>query len=157
MNPNIIAGLIKNIYPRFSMYSFANRLKLQKFTYFLQHGFDLNLGYEFNWFIYGPYCIELTKEGFQVDFDEAKPLRFADEEAQKRFLKFITFFSKNKDNEDWLEIASCLHFLRKLNPSLSEEEIIKIIKGKRKGEFIEKEKLIKKILDELKQGGLIVK
>lgn len=154
MNPNIIAGLINRIYNNFDMFSFDNRLKLQKFTYFLQHSFDLNLGYEFNWYTYGPYCIELTKDGFLADFANAPKLKFAETEAEKKFGHFLNFINKRKDDVEWLEIASSLHLLRKLNPDIDENFLVETIKNKRE-EFKSKEEGIRKILKELKTEGLI--
>jgi len=154
MNPNIIAGLINRVYNNFNMFSFYNRLKLQKFAYFLQHGFDLNIGYEFNWYTYGPYCIELTKDGFLADFTNTPKLKFAEEEAENKFKHFLEFIEKRKDDTEWLEIASSFHLLKKLNPTIKDGELIEIIKNKRE-EFKNKEDLIKGILNELKSEGLI--
>lgn len=154
MNPNIIAGLINRVYPNFGMFSFDNRLKLQKFTYFLQHGFGLNIGYEFNWYTYGPYCIELTKDGFLADFVNTPELKFAEEEAEGKFKQFLGFIEKRKDDTEWLEIASSFHLLKQLNPSIEEKALVEIIKNKRE-EFKEKEGEIKRVLDELKKEGLI--
>ena len=154
MNPNIIAGLINRVYPNFDMFSFDNRLKLQKFTYFLQYGFDLNIGYEFNWYTYGPYCIELTKDGFLVDFNNIPELKFAEESAEEKFQRFLYFISKRKNDIEWLEIASSFHLLKKLNPLIKDDELIEIIKNKRE-EFKGKENRIKDILKELKDEDIL--
>jgi uncharacterized protein YwgA len=153
MNPNIIAGLVNRAYSDFSMFSFDNRLKLQKFTYFLQHAFDLNIGYEFNWYTYGPYCMELTKDGFLANFEDTPELKFADKEAEDKFGRFLKFIERRKDNAEWLEIASSFHLLKKINPTVKEDELIEIIKNKRE-EFKSKGEVIKKILEELKKEGV---
>lgn len=154
MNPNIIAGLIKRTYPKFDMFSFDNRLKLQKFTYFLEYGFDLNIGYDFNWYTYGPYCIELTKDGFLADFENTPELKFAEESAEEKFKKFSIFIEKRKNDTEWLEIASSFHLLKKLNPTINDNELIEAIKNKRE-EFKDKGNRIKEILDELKKEGVL--
>lgn len=154
MNPIIIAGLIKRVYPNFNMYSFENRLKLQKFTYFMQYAFELNLGYNFNWYTYGPYSIELTKEAFTVDWKEAEPIKFSDPNSEIKFEKFLNFFKKYHEKKDWLEIASSIHLLKNINKSLSDELIIGIIKNKHK-EFENNEMYIKEIFTNLKKEGII--
>ena|SRR5689334_3265301 len=146
MNPNIIAGLVNRAYDNFDMFSFDNRLKIQKFTYIMQNFFELNIGYEFNWYHYGPYCMELTRDAFNVNFSEIPKLKFSDEESEKKFEKFLSFIEKR--NNDWLEIASSVHFLKKLG--LNEEKIIDTIKNKR-SEFNSKEEEIKKVYKELEK------
>lgn len=154
MNPNIIAGLVKNVYPSFNMFSFENRFRLQKFTYMLQHMFKLDMGYDFNFYTYGPYCMELAREGFQADFDETPKLNFKDENYKKRFEEFISFFNEKKLEDKWLEIASSLHFLNKIGYG-TEQEVIEMVMSKRNGELSENEEEIKSILKELKSGGFI--
>ncbi|MCK4649756.1 hypothetical protein KAT36_00850 [Candidatus Pacearchaeota archaeon] len=147
MNPNIIAGLINRKYDSFDMFSFENRLKLQKFTYILQSMFDLNIGYEFNWYHYGPYSIQLTKDGFNVDFESLDKIKFEDESMENKFNNFLNFIN-GKENF-WLEVVASIHYLKKLN--CSEDEIIRIIKEKHT-DFSDKETQIKEILEELKSG-----
>ena len=154
MNPNIIGGLIKRTYPNFDMFSFDNRLRLQKFTYFLQHVFNLNIGYDFNWYTYGPYSMELTKDGFQLESDKVIPIKFADKKIEKRFSEFFNFFEEKKEDNEWLEIASSIHLLKKIYPTKDNNEIVEQVRNKHE-EFHDKEKRISEILNELKQKGLI--
>ncbi len=148
MNPNIIAGLINRVYENFDMFSFDNRLKLQKFTYLMQSSFDLNIGYEFNWYHYGPYCMELTRDAFNIDFSEIPTIKFSDLNSEKKFIDFLEFIKEK--TQDWLEIASSIHFLNKFG--LNEQQIVKTIKDKREY-FKDKEQEIKDIYLELKSGG----
>lgn len=148
MNPNVIAGLINRAHDGFDMFSFDNRLKLQKFTYIMQSFFGLNIGYEFNWYHYGPYCMELTRDAFNVNFSDIPPLKFSDFESEEKFLRFLEFI-KEKDN-DWLEITSSIHFLKKLGSS--EDQIIEAIKSKREY-FNDKEEEIKEIYEQI--GGYL--
>lgn len=154
MNPNILAGLMKRVYSHFDMGTFENRLKLQKFVYFLQHGFGLNLGYEFTWYTYGPYSVDLMKEGFQAEFDSAPSIGFKDSQSELRFKKFLEFFQERAEDPLWLEIASSIHLLQRLDPSRSDKEIIDQIKQKRPY-LGGKEKEIFSIFTELKQKGLV--
>ena len=144
MNPNVVAGLINRNYKNFDMFSFENRLRIQKFTYIMQNFFGLNIGYEFNWDHYGPYCMELTRDAFNVNFSEIPQLKFSDETSENKFLEFLEFI-KEKDN-DWLEIVASIHFLNRLG--MSEEEIIESIKNKREY-FNDKEEKINEIYEEI--------
>lgn len=154
MNPNIVAGLVKRAYPNFDMFSFNNRLRLQKFVYFLQHGFDLNIGYEFSWYTYGPYCMELTKDAFQADFANTPQIKFGGGEAEKKFETFLLFFNRKKEDNRWLEIASSAHLLSRLFPKIDEKEIVSIIENKHSN-FKGREKEIKAIMRELKELRLM--
>ena len=150
MNPNIIAGLINRGHDSFDMFSFENRLKLQKFTYIFQSMFDLNIGYEFNWYHYGPYCMELTKDAFNIDFNEIPQIKFGEVESEEKFVEFLSFID-GKDN-DWLEVASSIHFLKNLG--CCKEEVIETIKNKRV-KFSTQEPLILEIYASLEDGGKI--
>ena len=148
MNPNVVAGLINRAYNNFDMFSFDNRLKLQKFVYIMEYMFDLNLGYEFNWYHYGPYCVELAKDGFGVSFEQIPPIKFEDASAEEKFIVFLDFI-KNKDN-NWMEIIASIHFLDKIG--YNKEAIIKRIKDKR-DEMDDKEDTIIQLYDQLKGEG----
>lgn len=50
----------------FRMDSFSERLKYQKMVYLMQL-FGIDLGYRFEWYLRGPYCTELTADGFEID------------------------------------------------------------------------------------------
>jgi len=144
MNPNVVAGLVNRAYNNFDMFSFENRLKIQKFTYIMQSFFGLNIGYEFNWYHYGPYCMELTRDAFNVNFSEIPPLKFSDEGSERKFIEFLKVI-KGKDN-DWLEIVASIHFLKKIGQS--KEEIIENIKNKREY-LIDKEEEIREIYKQI--------
>jgi len=127
MNPNVVAGLINRNYKNFDMFSFDNRLKLQKFVYIMEYMFGLNLGYEFTWYHYGPYCVELAKDGFGISFEQTPEMKFGDVAAEKKFLEFLDFI-KSRDN-NWMEIVASIHFLKRIG--YSKEKIIETIKNKR--------------------------
>lgn len=107
----------------FSMDGFQNRLKLQKSLYLLQ-SFGIYLGYDFSWYLRGPYCSILSSNGFELqehynDIPNDK-IKFKKSETQKRFMDFLKFV-KGKD-VDSLEIAASLHYLKQVC-TLSEDKI----------------------------------
>ena len=99
----------------FSMAKFVDRLKLQKIVYLMQ-AFGVYLGYDFSWYLRGPYCTVLAANGFSLQDVYARiPLRdvkFDDKKSQKMFERFLKFV-KDK-NIDELEIAVSLHYLNQI-------------------------------------------
>lgn len=102
----------------FSMDTFDDRLLLQKFIYLLQaHG--IYLGYDYSWYLRGPYCSTLATAGFMLDgfYDmmpdgkQDKTEGFANNVVRKRFEKFTKFIKGKERNVNFLEAAASLHFL----------------------------------------------
>ena len=60
-----IGGIIKRV-SNFSMASLEDRKKFQKTIYLLQ-AFGIDLGYEFIWYLHGPYSPELTRVGYAIE------------------------------------------------------------------------------------------
>ncbi len=143
-------GLMKRDTKDFNMFSFDNRLRLQKFSYLLQHVGKINLEYNFDWYHYGPYCKQLTQECFNADCEEIHQIKFEDIELEKRFEIFLGWIEGK--NNFWMEVVASIHYLKELG--CAEEEIIKIIKQKHL-EFQEKDKEIRIIFEELKSKGKI--
>ena len=108
----------------FSMDRFDDRLKLQKFIYLL-HVFDIYLGYEFSWYLRGPYCSLLATNGFALaDVYDKFPLRktkFEDPQVQHRFKKFQEFIKNKEDDMNFLEITASLHRLNTIDKSKDED------------------------------------
>jgi len=119
-----LGGLLKRI-GNYDMSSLEGRLILQKTIYLLQV-FGLNLGYNFSWYIRGPYSTELTKDGFNLIeiYDGLCQRRFVAENAERRFKEYLEFLGERKNDSDWLELLASVHFLKKSYPSKDEEEII---------------------------------
>ena len=65
MEPKILAGLYKRLYKSFDIRSFEDRLKIQKFVYIVQSR-KINLGYLFNFYLYGPYSTDLTRNAYSI-------------------------------------------------------------------------------------------
>jgi uncharacterized protein YwgA len=103
----------------FSMSEFDDRLKLQKTIYLLQLS-GIYLGYNFSWYLRGPYCSLLTTNGFELkDIYNEIPnnkIEFQKKEKQKRFKNFLKFIDNmkkmNAKYEDVLEAAASLHYLK---------------------------------------------
>ncbi len=156
MNKQVIdLGCMLRGFPKikFSMDTFNDRLQLHKFIYLLQT-FDVYLGYEFNWYIRGPYCSLLSTCGFQLReiYDEIpkQKIKFRMSSAQKKFEKFRKFIKGREDNLEFLEIAASLHWLKVRKNS--DEDAIRRVTAK-KPNFTEER--CKEILEELREWNLI--
>ena len=116
----------------FSMDGFNDRLKLQKLVYLLQ-AFGVYLGYDFSWYLRGPYCSLLAHNGFSLQeiygmIPAGIKLRSRrDRDNFARFLRFV----RGKKIDD-LEIAASLHYLKKVHGGrISDEGIIRRVTEKR--------------------------
>ena len=108
-----------------TMDTFDDRLILQKKIYLLQE-FGLPLGYDFSWYIHGPYCSKLAKIGTTLDrIKDTLPVKeenfvsdvqFINNDYKSRFKKFIKFLSNIDPDDkytfaDKLEILASIHIL----------------------------------------------
>ena len=134
MNPLIVGGILKNFYQDFSMSNFSDRLKLQKLVYLLKHK-DMNLGYSFNLYLYGPYSRSLTKDAYQMDqfkeFRDINKVKPASEDQKTKFERFLEKIEEHKNDDKWLEIVSSYFFIKNNKIADTEEDIIKEIMNKR--------------------------
>ena len=107
----------------FSMDTKCDRGKLQHFIYLLQ-AHDVYLGYDYSWYMDGPYSIMLAKHGFELEsvYDEIPndEVEFSNDDTQDNFIKFAEFV-KNADAE-YLKTAASLHMLKACG--MSDEEVI---------------------------------
>lgn len=131
---DILGGLlhrVNNYDPKTFEVEFDERLVLQKTIYLMQE-FGLYIGYNFRWYIRGPYSPELTRDAFAImqKYDELPVIRFTGAENEKKFENFIQFIAYNKSNEDWLESIASIHFLRKYSHIKDRNTIYNRIKGK---------------------------
>ncbi|MDI1495323.1 MAG: hypothetical protein K8823_631 [Cenarchaeum symbiont of Oopsacas minuta] len=154
----------------FSMNGFDDRLRLQKIIYTLQ-AFGVYLGYDFLWYIRGPYCTTLTQKGFELskfytDLEDVD-IKFCTQKAEKGF-KNAKAFLKMLDKDvklvglnftDKLEIATSIHLLR-VDTTLSHDDIFEKVANKQERFKVEH---CEKIYDMLKkqkmlnEDGMIVK
>ena len=114
----------------FSMDTFADRLRLQKFIYLLQ-AFDIYLGYDYSWYLRGPYCSNLAACAFALReiYDKVPDMKvvFSDNMVQRRFEDFRRFIKGRENDNDFLEIAASLHFLSKTTSQTSTEIIDTVV------------------------------
>jgi len=156
MNKQVIdLGCLLRGFPnvKFSMDTFNDRLQLQKFIYLLQT-FDVYLGYEFNWYLRGPYCSSLAARGFSLreiyqKIPEQKT-RFRSTVAQKKFERFRKFINGRENDTEFLEIAASLHWLKAHNTE--DEKAVARVSAK-KDNFTKKR--CGKVLEELREWELI--
>jgi uncharacterized protein YwgA len=95
---------------------FLVRKSIQKVSYLMQSIFQVNLGYQFGLYIYGPYSPTLAGDAFEICENIAKykdtPKRYVlNDEAKKaveEFKKLMPFY-KNKNGE--IETCATIHFL----------------------------------------------
>lgn len=114
----------------FSMDEFKDRLKLQKSIYLLQ-SFGIYLGYDFSWYVHGPYCPSLTTNGFALEsiyneIPKEPNTKFKISTKQKLFLKFQKLMKDKTIDE--LEILASLHYqkiLRKRDDKEAKETVEK--------------------------------
>lgn len=120
----VLGALLKRI-GTFNLGTFGGRLVLQKTIYLLQ-SYGLNLGYNFSWYIHGPYSPQLTKDAFRLQniYSQIPAAEFTDPKIERRLTEFLKFVGDKKTDGDWLEQLACTHFLKSLNPAEKEANII---------------------------------
>lgn len=149
-------GLILKEFPRFefSMDTFKGRLRLQKFIYLLQV-FNVYLGYNYSWYIYGPYCTTLSTCGFALnDIYNKIPVekvKFARKSTQDRLERFKEFIADRENDNNFLEIAASLHYLRNTTSDSDEDVILKVVNKRKKF----KQEDVKPIWKKLKEWDLL--
>jgi len=134
MNKEIInLGIILRSIDNFSMSTFDGRLRVQKSIYLLQ-SFGVYIGYNFSWYLRGPYCTKLASDGFalQENFQSFPKVRgrFKNKVTQNKFENFLDFMKNKKNDADKLEILASIHFLKKLYQKMTEHEILEKVKKK---------------------------
>lgn len=154
MNSLKLGGILKRILKDFSMDTFDNRLKLQKIVYLLQAK-GLNLGFQYELYLYGPYSERLTKVGFDLGtFNEIEKIYFSDSKDEEMFNEFLNEIGSFLEDNDKLEIASSLHLFRKTYNITNEEELVNKVKEKR-NYFNDKEDLIREVLEVIKKWKIM--
>lgn len=121
IGPNaVILGYVLRSIPNsdFDMKTFDGRLRLQKLIYMVE-AFGVYMGYDFSWYLRGPYCTNLARTGFELgqimdDIPGDARAKFLDKNAQKRFdhcVKIIKSIMDSPQDLVRLEIAASLHLL----------------------------------------------
>ena len=136
----------------FSLDEFDDRLRFQKTVYLLQ-AFGINRGYDFSWWLRGPYCTLAAHDGYDLrdvyDLIPTGSRVFRSDKANKSFKRFCQFVD-GKSTRD-LEIAVSLHY-RKISEDWDEERIKKVVTDKRE-EFTRE--MVNRVWDDMKRAGLV--
>lgn len=125
-----LAAILKDV-GNFSMDDFAGRLTLQKTVCLLQ-AFGIRLGYRFGWYLHGPYCRALVKDGYAARhvIDRLPDMRISFEEsAQKRYEEFKEFMDDKKNNPALLEICASICYLA--TEGFDKDAILKFTEAKK--------------------------
>ncbi len=114
--------------------NFASRKILQKKIYLLQLT-GIDLGYRYNWYLYGPYCPVLANDTFTLRDEIKYDNEFSNYELNSRTSNKLATLQKIVDLPDdpetnepeWIELLASLHYLkhiaywtRKDNPQFDE-------------------------------------
>ena len=118
----------------FGMGDFAHRLRVQKFVYLLQ-AFDIYLGYDYTWYLRGPYCTHLATIGYALSraYDRIprdQKMAFVNPDVQERFVRFKGFIRGRENDNGFLEIAASLHVLHRTS-GMGKDAIIERVAAKR--------------------------
>ncbi len=150
-------GVILRQFPQFefSMMTFHDRLHLQKFVYLMQV-FGIYLGYDFSWYIRGPYCTHLAACGFALqdkygEFPDKIDARFINDKIQKKFKDFVDFISAHENDWEFLDMAASLHYLKN-TCTLDKGKIIERVVAKQNRFTIDQ---CEKVWDEMEKWNLL--
>jgi|TARA_Y100000034_G_scaffold95606_1_gene116201 uncharacterized protein YwgA len=89
---------------------------------YLLKKFGFDIGYDFQWYHYGPYSVSLNLDSFNID--KTDPVFVSLDENQKSALESLRFFlGPNSDSLRFLETAASLLFLKDKNPFCSNQEL----------------------------------
>lgn len=107
----------RNLELDMSMSNFDKRLDVQK-KFYLMQVFGVDLGFQYKWYLRGPYCTELTKAAYEllrtnIEIDEYE---FSDETVQQNIQQCNEWIQTTKpiemENLDWEELLASLHFIQ---------------------------------------------
>lgn len=136
----------------FSMDTFEDRLRFQKTVYLLQ-AFGINRGYDFSWYLRGPYCSLASHDGYDLrgiyDLIPDGSKAFQSDRANKTFERFCRFVYHKTADE--LEIAAAIHYLKRTE-SWDDERIKDAVESKQ-ARFTKEG--VSVIWNEMGQEGLI--
>ena len=124
-------GLVMKSLDNFSMDDFEGRLILQKSVYLLQ-SFGIYRGYDFSWYIHGPYSPKLTNDGFLLReiYDMLPTGSFKSNTDRSKFARFLDFMKDKKKDPDRLEILASIHFLKNIDKHMSKKSILEKVEKK---------------------------
>lgn len=108
-----LASVFSEVDKKFSMEKFDDKLQVQKIIYLLQE-YGVNLGYNYEWYIRGPYCKQVSADAHVVlDTDVMpQPPEQVNLKADK-IKEFNKILSSHFNDTTWLEIAASIVYLKK--------------------------------------------
>lgn len=128
----------------------VNDRKLLQKTIYMTQAAGIDLGYRYGWYLMGPYSPTLTRDYYELsEYAEEKAKRVELKPPVKKTLTAVKeLFAVPKEaeleKEDWLELLSSVHFLRKVN-GYDKEEAHRVLK-KEKPHLIKCEHLAERAL-----------
>lgn len=130
MERHELAAILKDV-GNFSMDDFEGRLALQKTIRLLQ-AFGVDLGYRFGWYLHGPYCKALFKDGHEahrvVDEIPRVDVSFEGEETQRYYVQFKEFMQDKEHDPARLEIGASICHLAAAG--IGKDDILKVVEEK---------------------------
>ena len=130
MNHYELAAILKDV-GNFRMDDFAGRLTLQKTVRLLQ-AFGVNLGYRFTWYLHGPYCRALAKDGHAacrvVDDLPDTSITF-EGPTPERYEQFTEFIGDKKNDHVLLEVCASICHLAAAE--LDKDAVLKFTEAKK--------------------------
>lgn len=130
-------GLLKLVCDQFSnlnVQSFQTRILLQKTIFILQE-IGLNLGYDYNWYLRGPYSPQLTADAFEIQNDvalfqeEAGKYKLTDT-ATSVIARVHAIIGEKINDDTFMELVASLVFLSKYYRR-NDEDLIVLLKNKK--------------------------
>lgn len=158
MNRQVLdLGCVLRQFPglEFGVDDFGHRLRVQKFVYLMQ-SFGIYLGYDYSWYLHGPYCTTLATMAKALSHIYDKIPRdpgmaFVNPAVQERFERFKRFICGRENDSVFLEIAASLHVLHKTS-GLPRPDIVRKVTAKRKQL---KESECDRVWEEMEEWGLM--
>jgi uncharacterized protein YwgA len=138
----------------FSMKTLRDRIVVQKTVYFLQQS-GAYLGYNYSWYVYGPYSPSLAKDAFAI-WASAKASstgHVGGPKLEQVVEKLKEFLGDRRKDAVWLEALGSLHMLSRLYPNESRSDLIQRVLNK--GPYFVKSDC-EKAWEHLVEHGLVV-
>jgi uncharacterized protein YwgA len=129
---NKLLSSLKELGVEPSIETFQERKRNQKLAYLLQQVGAVKLGYDFSWYIRGPYSPQLTHDLYaQREFSKTVVPLSDDEKIGVVNLK--KFLRDYVESPDALELLISLHFLRALGKQCgkAQEEVMSTLREKK--------------------------
>ena len=104
-----LAVLFRGLDKKISTARFVDKLEVQKITYLAQIQ-GIELGYDFEWYLRGPYCKQVSEDARAAAESELEGCQDMDAEQIDEFAKYI---KPHTEDAEWLEIAASLVYLKR--------------------------------------------